>query len=210
MNNFKNIVEMLPISMTTPRVSSKKIVSEYYGIPSKLNKNQLKDYGFNKQKDLYNFYIGLFEDEVGDTPTEFIRKQKIKIEAFKRERNKRINNYKSKIVEDHIHGFKNTKYITNTRNEKELYENAIKRMNEDGYYGQLVLNFISNNDNKIRKTTIAPSYLDSYEEFKNRLEKIRSGEVVGSDNIPDNQYNLVDNTYNIVNTNITGGSIVNL
>ena len=83
-------------------------------------------------------------------------------------------------------------------------------MNEDGYYGQLVLNFISNNDNKIRKTTIAPSYLDSYEEFKNRLEKIRSGEVVGSDNIPDNQYNLVDNTYNIVNTNITGGSIVNL
>ena len=205
MNSFKNIVEMLPISMTTPRVSSKKIVSEYYGIPSKLKKNQLKEYGFNKQKDLYNFYISLFEDEVGDTPTQFIRKQKIKIEAFKRERNKRINNYKSKIVEDHIHGFKNTKYITNTRNEKELYENAIKRMEEDGYYGQLVLNFISNNDNKIRKTTIAPSYLDSYEEFKNRLEKIRSGEVVGSDNIPDNQYNLVDNTFNIVNTNITGG-----
>ena len=205
MDNTKKIVEMLPLAMTTPRVSAKKIVAEYYGIPSKMTKKDLKEYGFNKQKDLYNFFINLFEDEVGDTPTQFIRTEKIRVEAFKREQNKRINNYKTKKLEDHIHGFKNTKYITNTKNQKELYLNAKKRMEEDGYYGQLVLWFVRNEDKKVRRTTITPTYLDSYEEFSNRLQEIKQGQVEGSGALPDNEYNFVDNMYNIVNTDITGG-----
>ena len=39
-NNTKIIVEMLPLAMTTPRVSAKKIVSEYYGIPIKMKKKE--------------------------------------------------------------------------------------------------------------------------------------------------------------------------
>jgi hypothetical protein len=200
----EKIVASLPVAMTTPRVSAKKIVAEYYDIPSKMKKKELKQYGFNKQKDLYDFYINLFEDEAGLSPTQFIRKEKIRVEAFKREQKKRINNYKTKKLEDHIHGFKNTKYITNTKNEKELYLNAKKRMEEDGYYGQLVLWFVRNEDKKVRRTTITPTYLDSYEEFSNRLQEIKQGQVEGSGALPDNEYNFVDNMYNIVNTDITG------
>ena len=203
-NNTKKIVEMLPLAMTTPRVSAKKIVSEYYGIPIKMKKKELKEYGFTKQKDLYNFYIDLFEGENGLTPTQFVRKEKIRVMAFKREMDKRINNYKTKKLEDHIHGFKNTKYTTNTKNDKELYLNAKKRMDEDGYYGQLVLWFVRNDDKKVRRTTITPTYLDSYEEFSNRLKEIKQGAVEGSDKLEDDEYVLVENMYNIVNTDITG------
>ena len=212
-NSKTQIISLLKNSIAKPRVNQKQIVTEYYDIPAKLTKKQLKTFGFNKQKDMYNFYINLFIEENGITPKEFVRKEKeiirikkIRKEAFKRERNKRVNNYKSKIVEDHIHGFKNTKYITNTKNQQELYENAKKRMGEDGYYGQLVLYFVRNNDNKAKKTTIAPSYLDTYEEFKNRLDEIKQGQVEGSDAIPDNEYNFIENVYNIVNTDIKGGS----
>ena len=82
--------------------------------------------------------------------------------------------------------------------------NAKKRMGEDGYFGQLVLWFSRIEDNKIRRTTISESYLSSFEEFSNRLQEIKQGEVVGSGALPDNEYNLVGNVYNIVNTNISG------
>ena len=206
MENSQNnqILNRLSNAMKTPRVSAKKIVSEYYDIPSGLKKKELKELGFNKQKDMYDYFINLFEDEVGETPTQFIRTEKIRLEAYKRERNKRINNYKEKILEDHIHGFKNTKYKTNTKNQEELYYNAKKRMEEDGYFGQLVLYFTSKQDNKVRRTTITENYMDTYEEFKQRLDEIKQGEVVGSGALPDNEYNFVENVYNIVNTSITG------
>lgn len=108
-------------------------------------------------------------------------------------------------LEDQLKGFKRIRYTVQTKNLKELYLNAKHKLGLQKTFGQLILTYVSKSTGEFRRITIDINYMDTYEEFKARLDKITSGNLAGSDAVSDDDYALLDDVYSILTMKINKG-----
>lgn len=186
---------------TNPDWNNKKITTKQ---AKHILRNQINNNG--------DFKTGLYNEIQINKLINEANKQGLKFDFIKRKftklnRNQRENNIKSKVVVDALQGFNKTNYTTYTTTQEELYNNIFNEFEEIGDFGYVSLMFQSTLDNKIRNITIAPDYFDSYEEFINRINQIKTGEVVGSDKFNEDEYDLITNMYSITNVKIHGEGV---
>ena len=131
-----------------------------------------------------------------------------KVKVYKKSvKEERINKVISKQTVDKIYGFENIRYTVDVNNKKELYKNIKKRLSEEKRTGNVTLEFAKIDGGQTRRITIGANYLDSLDDFLERLDDIMQGNVVGSDNVPDDEYKLLMNVYNIIFVTVAGNGL---
>lgn len=131
-----------------------------------------------------------------------VYKTKVKKEIIKRDKFTH-----TETVLDALNNFRLYRYNVKSKTLKELF-NVIKHIQNTKHNGEGFVRLYFKNiaDNKISNRNISNEYLDSYEEFKARVEEIQEGVSIGSDSLDESTYKLLSNIFDLFITKIGGGS----
>ena len=106
---------------------------------------------------------------------------------------------------DALSGFRLYRYtLTNANTIERLYQQIRKALDSLSQEGFVRLHFKNNSNNKTFFRNIGNVYLDSFEEFKARVEAVQEGEAIGSDALPDTEWVLMLNVFDVFETKIGG------
>ena len=106
---------------------------------------------------------------------------------------------------DALSGFRLYRYtLTNANTIERLYQQIRKALDSLSQEGFVRLHFKNNTNNKTFFRNIANVYLDTFEEFRARVEAVQEGEAIGSDALPSSEWELMLNIFDLFETKILG------
>lgn len=134
--------------------------------------------------------------------TKLVYKTKIKKEIKKRDKFAH-----TETVLDALNNFRLYRYNVKSTTLKQLYE-VIKHISNTKHNGEGFVRLYFKNiaDNKTSHRNISNEYLDTYEEFKSRVEEIQEGIQIGSDSLEEGTHKLLLNIFDLFITKIGGES----
>lgn len=125
--------------------------------------------------------------------------------VYKKSIKKRIEPTATITTLDALSGFRLYRYtLTNVSTLKKLYIQIRKALDSYTQEGFIRLHFKNVNNNKTFFRNIANVYLDSFAEFRARVEAIQEGDTIGSDALSDNEWSLMLNVFDLFETKIGG------
>lgn len=171
---MKKRIKELKTKKKQPKIATQIEHEEKKEIIKMANSNKLKTASYQNGK-LYSPHVGMKTETIylGDITYELT-----KIDA--------INNFAR---------FRIT-FTTNNRTPttRDIFDTATDLKNKLKTIPMITLHFV-NQFNKVRSIIINQNYMDSFEEFEKRIDEIQRGDVVGSDAINENEYELVIDTF---------------
>ena len=106
---------------------------------------------------------------------------------------------------DALSGFKLYRYkLQNVTTLEQLYSQIRKALDSLPQEGFIRLHFKNDNNNKTFFRNIGNVYLDSFAEFKARVEAVQEGEAIGSDPLSEDEWILMLNVFDLFETKIGG------
>ena len=106
---------------------------------------------------------------------------------------------------DALSGFKLYRYtLQNVDTIEKLYQQIRKALDELPQEGFVRLHFKNDNTNKTFFRNIGNVYLDSFAEFKARVEAVQEGDQIGSDPLSEDEWILMLNVFDLFETKIGG------
>lgn len=106
---------------------------------------------------------------------------------------------------DALSGFKLYRHtLQNVDTLEKLYQQIRKALDELPQEGFVRLHFRNDEANKTFFRNIANVYLDTFEDFKARVEAVQEGDTIGSDPLSDDEWQLMLNVFDLFETKIGG------